>query len=69
MAHTPHKSISLFAALVSATGTARAMDYFAHFEWHFPLTFVGTDALIMAAFLETVLGLKLLFPRQRKSGS
>jgi hypothetical protein len=45
------------------------MDYFAHFEWHFPLTFVGTDALIMAAFLETVLGLKLLFPRQRKSGS
>jgi hypothetical protein len=69
MADTPHKSMNLFAALVSATGTAYAMAYVAHFEWHFSLIFVRTDALLVAAFLGIVLGLKLLFHRQRKSSS
>jgi hypothetical protein len=69
MADTPHRWMSSLAALVGAIGTAYAIAYVSHFQWHFSRIFVRTDALIMAARLGIVLGLKILFHKQRKSDS
>ena len=65
----PHKWMSSIAALVGAIGTAYAIAYVAHFQWHFSRLVVRTDALIMAAFLGIVLDLKMLLHKRRKSDS
>ena len=69
MADNPNKPIILFTALASATGAAYAIAYVAHFEWHFSRVVVRTDALIMAAIVGVVFGLKILLQGWRKSGS
>jgi hypothetical protein len=61
--------MSLFTALASATVTAYAIAYVTHFEWHVSRITVRKDALIIAAFLGVVLGLKAVFQKRRKSGS
>ena len=50
----------LFIALASATVTAYAIAYVAHFEWQFSRSVVRTDALFVAAVLGVVFGLKIL---------
>ena len=68
MADTSNKSMSLFTALASATVTAYAIAYVTHFEWHVSRIAVRRDALIVAAFLGVVVGIKVLFQRRRKRG-
>ncbi|CAN5505679.1 hypothetical protein BH10PSE11_BH10PSE11_13450 [soil metagenome] len=69
MASNPNNPMSLLTALASATVTAYAIGYVAHYEWHFSRVVVRTDALIIAAFVGVVFGLKILLRGRRKSGS
>ena len=69
MADDPNKSMSLFTALASATVIAYAVAYVAHYEWHFSRVVVRTDALILAAMIGIIFGLKILFQKRGKSGS
>ena len=68
MANDPKESASLFTALTSATVSAYAIAYVAHFEWHFSRVEVRRDALVIAALMAVTLGVKL-FLRGRKNGT
>jgi hypothetical protein len=56
----------LFAALASATVTAYALAYVAHFEWGLSRIKIREDALAAVGLLVVALTVKIVFQRKNK---
>ena len=60
------KSVSLFTALATAAATAFALEYLIHAEWGFHRLAIREDALGAAGLLIVLLGLRIVFARNKK---